>query len=96
MGLLLLLLEPSPWCAKVSIVLDKLLDVELQWHVELLEVGVVVVEGRYLFLSDLLDSADVLDYLDLIGLLLGHILHFDDTPWKGGRLLHYLDELESH
>ena len=92
----LLLLVPSPWYATASIVLDKWLDLELQWHVELLEVGGAAVEGRCLFLSDLLDCVDVLDYLDLIGLLLVHILRFADTPWKGGHLLHCLDEEESH
>ena len=81
MGLLLL---PSAGCAMVSTVLDKLLHLKLHWHAEL--VGVVAVaEGQYLFLSDLLGSVAVLEYLDLMELLLAHILRFADTPWKAGQ-----------
>ena len=88
MGLLLLL--PSAWCAEVSTAMDRLLHLGLHWHAELVGVVVAVVEGQYLFLSDLLDSVAVLEYLDLMELLLVHILRFADTPWKGGHLLHCL------
>ena len=88
MGLLLL---PSVGCAVVSTAMDSLLRLELHWHAEL--VGVVVVaEGQCLFLSDLLDSDSVLEYLDLMELLLVHILRFADTPWKAGHQLHCLGE----
>ena len=68
--------------------MDKLLRSVLRWHVEQVGVAVVVVEGRYLFLSDLLDSVAVLEHLDLMELHLVHILRFADTPWTGSRLLH--------
>ena len=69
--------------------MDKLLRSVLRWHVEQVAVAVVVVvEGRYLFFSDLLDSVAVLEHLDLMELLLVHILRFADTPWTGSRLLH--------
>ena len=68
--------------------MDKLLRLELRWHAELVGVAVAVAEGRYLFLSDLLDSDAVLEYLDLMELLLVHILRFADTPWRGSHLLH--------
>ena len=63
MGLLLLL--PSAWYAEVSTAMGKLLRLELHWHAELVGVAAVAVaEGQYLFLSDLLDSDAVLEYLN--------------------------------
>ena len=60
--------------------MDKLLHLELHQRAELLGVAVAVAEGQYLFLSDLLDFDAVLEYLDLMELLLVHILRFADTP----------------
>ena len=92
----LLLLLPLVWCAEASIGLDMTLHLELRWHAELVGVVVAAMEGGYLFLFDLLDFAIVLECLDLIELLLGLAPRSAAMPWKVDRLLHYLDEGESH
>ena len=92
----LLLLLPLVWCAEASTALDMTLHLDLHWHAELVGVVVAVMEGRYLFLFDLLDMVIVLECLDLIELLLGLVLRSAAVPWKVVRLLHYLDEADSH
>ena len=71
--------------------MDNLLHLELRWHAAL--VGVVAVAGgQYLVLSDLLDSDVLLEYIDLMELLLAHILRFVDRPGKADRPPHCLGE----
>ena len=76
--------------------MDRLLHLELHWHAELVGVVVAVAEGRCLYLSDLLDFDSVLEYLVLVEILLGHMLHFVDMPWRADLLQHCLDEGSCH
>ena len=76
----LLLLLPLVWCAKVSTALDMMLHLELHWHAGLVGVVVAAIEAQCLFLSDLRDSAVVLECLDLMELLLVLVPRYVDMP----------------
>ena len=92
----LLLLLPLVWCAEASTGLDMKLHLELQRHAELAGVVVVVLEGVRLLLVDLPDLVIVLGCLDLAELLLEPVLRSAGGLWMAVRLLHCLDEVDSH